>query len=149
MEMRNLELDNRYSPVQPRAASFESRNSNFPARRGVDAVIVAVLLGLAVLLSPTTAFAQACPLCSNTAAAAKPAAIRALNNGILVLLVPPALMFIGIFYVAYQRRERFYDELSPEAEIEKDWSEWFRSHPPPGLYEPTPGRHSPRARAPG
>jgi len=52
-------------------------------------------------------------MCYNTAAAAKAAAIQALRSGILILLVPVVLMFIGIFIMAFRSRERF-SELSPE-----------------------------------
>ena len=72
-----------------------------------------VLGGAAALVAlgnSAAAFAQGCPLCYNTVAAAKPAAIQALRSGILVLLVPPVLMFIGIFFLAFRSRERLDDE---------------------------------------
>jgi hypothetical protein len=46
-------------------------------------------------------------MCYNTAAAAKAAAIQALRSGILILLVPVALLFIGIFVLAFRSKERF------------------------------------------
>lgn len=66
------------------------------------------LAGIAMLLMwVTPVYAQGCAMCYTTAAAAKAAAIRALRSGILVLLIPPVLMFIGIFVLAYSRRESF------------------------------------------
>ncbi len=52
-------------------------------------------------------------MCYNTAAAAKAAAIQALRSGILILLVPVALLFIGIFFMVFRSKERFA-EPSPE-----------------------------------
>ena len=57
------------------------------------------------------AFGQTCAMCYNTASAAKPGAIQALRSGILVLLIPPTLMFIGIFTLVFRSKER------PEREV--------------------------------
>ena len=65
---------------------------------------------LVALGNSAAAFAQGCPLCYTTVAAAKPAAIQALRSGIIVLLVPPVLMFIGIFVLAFRSRERSREE---------------------------------------
>jgi hypothetical protein len=46
-------------------------------------------------------------MCYNSAAAAKASAIQALKQGILILLIPPLAMFIGIFVLAFRRRNRF------------------------------------------
>lgn len=62
---------------------------------------------LLVLVDSTAARAQGCAMCYNTAAAAKATAIQALRSGILILLVPVALMFIGIFVLAFRSAERF------------------------------------------
>ncbi len=70
---------------------------------GVMAVLVACG-------NSAAAFAQGCPLCYTTVAAARPAAIQALRSGILVLLIPPLLMFIGIFVLAFRSRERLREE---------------------------------------
>jgi len=45
-------------------------------------------------------FAQGCASCYTTAAAGGTQTIHALRDGILVLLVPPALMFVGIMFLA-------------------------------------------------
>ena len=45
------------------------------------------------------ALAQGCASCYTTAAAGGTQTIHALRNGIVVLLVPPALMFVGIMFL--------------------------------------------------
>ncbi len=49
------------------------------------------------------ALAQGCALCYTTAAAAGPAAARSLDAGILVLLVPTLVMFVGVLTFAIRR----------------------------------------------
>ncbi len=51
------------------------------------------------------AFAQSCIMCYTSAAAGRDGAIRALRNGILILLLPPLLIFIGICVAAFRKRE--------------------------------------------
>lgn len=46
--------------------------------------------------SAKQAFAQGCATCYTTAAAGGPQTAHALRSGILVLLIPPVLMFAGI-----------------------------------------------------
>ena len=75
------------------------------------------------------AYAQSCAMCYNTAAAAKAGAIRALRSGILILLVPPILMFIAIFLAAYRNRNRFREEEPQQAALDREWSDWLASSP--------------------
>lgn len=63
----------------------------------------------AALAATRPAFAQGCAMCYTTAAAAKKAGMRALQSGILILLVPPLLMFLGIFWFTFRSRRRFHD----------------------------------------
>ena len=51
---------------------------------------------LAAGLLPPQGFAQGCASCYTTAAAGGPQTAHALRSGILVLLIPPVLMFAGI-----------------------------------------------------
>lgn len=53
----------------------------------------------AFLLLADTVLAQGCASCYTTAAAGGTQTIHALRNGILVLLVPPALMFTGLMLI--------------------------------------------------
>jgi hypothetical protein len=50
-----------------------------------------------------SAFAQGCALCNNTAKAAGNPGIRAINHGILALLVPTLLLFVGVLAFAVRR----------------------------------------------
>jgi hypothetical protein len=58
----------------------------------------------AVLFGAVETFAQSCAMCYASAAAARAEGIRALQNGILVLLIPPLLIFAGIVVTAFRRR---------------------------------------------
>lgn len=90
----------------------------------------------ASLLVAVTASAQSCAMCYSSAAAAKGEGIRALQHGILLLAVPPLLIFVGIFAVAFRSRNQVTGsrepELQPETKIEKDFSsstEVFETEP--------------------
>jgi hypothetical protein len=85
----------------------EFRVSNFGFRNPVCRWIVTAVTTFVTVMNATAARAQSCAMCYNTAAAAKAAAIQALRSGILILLVPVALMFIGIFMLAFRSKERF------------------------------------------
>ncbi len=85
------------------------------------------------LLVSTAASAQSCVMCYSSAAAAKAGGIRALQNGIIILLIPPMLIFIGIFVVAFRSRERFNDRDSQNAEHDEEWHE--RLATAPRIYE--------------
>jgi hypothetical protein len=54
---------------------------------------------LAAGLSGPGAFAQGCASCYTTAAAGGPQTAHALRSGIVLLLIPPVLMFTGIICV--------------------------------------------------
>jgi len=61
------------------------------------AALVVAALALA-LLAPAAAEAQ-CAMCKSAAQAAGDQAARAMNSGILVLLIPPVAIFCSIFAV--------------------------------------------------
>ena len=63
----------------------------------------AALCVLCASVAIPNAFAQGCALCYTTAAAAGPAAARALDLGILVLLVPTLVLFISVIAFAVRR----------------------------------------------
>lgn len=68
------------------------------------------LFGIVVLtvfhwLLPPDALAQ-CAMCKTAAASQQAEAIRSLNIGILILLVPSLLCFAGIFAVALRLKHR-------------------------------------------
>ena len=69
-----------------------------------------VTSGAFYLLLPASTSAQGCAMCNANASAAKQAGIQALQNGILILLVPCLLMFAGVFYFAFRRHSEDEDE---------------------------------------
>jgi hypothetical protein len=62
---------------------------------------------LAVFAGPAAGAVQACPMCYQSAAASGPRTIHALNTGVIILMIPPALITAGIFYMAYKKRNQF------------------------------------------
>lgn len=48
--------------------------------------------------------AQACPMCYQNAQASGTQGITALRHGILILFLPAASLFVGIFVLIYRRR---------------------------------------------
>lgn len=67
------------------------------------------LAGVAFLLAFIANSAQGCPMCYQNAAASGPRTIHALNTGILILMFPPVLITMGIFYLGYKKRNTFHD----------------------------------------
>ena len=66
-----------------------------------------VLVALALLLFSPVVFSQSCSLCYTQAASSGSRMIEALRSGILVLIVPPTLMWLVLAAVLYLRRNRF------------------------------------------
>ena len=62
--------------------------------------------GLAILLLSPSAFCQSCSLCYTQAASSGSRMIEALRSGILVLIVPPTLMWLVIFAIMYAKRNQ-------------------------------------------
>jgi len=99
-------LQTRFRPrVNFLFSSFNFRNSAWKR-------VVELSAGLAMVLKPVLLHAQGCAMCYTSAAAAKTAAIEALRNGILVLLIPPVLMTTAIFALALCRQDRFNDQAA-------------------------------------
>lgn len=69
------------------------------------ATIVLVGLVLVVLVPP--AFSQSCALCYTQAASSGTRMIEALRSGILVLIIPPTLMWLVIAAIMYSKRNQF------------------------------------------
>lgn len=90
-----------------RFSSFDFRVTSFLSRYGkLGILLVAAAIWLA---HPAPLAAQGCAMCYTSAAAAKKAGLQALQNGILILGIPPLVMFIGIFWYVFRRREGFDD----------------------------------------
>ena len=62
--------------------------------------------GAALLAAAPRVFAQGCAMCYTEAAAQAPGAARQLDYAILTLLVPSVLMFGGVLFAAFRRREQ-------------------------------------------
>jgi hypothetical protein len=65
------------------------------------------LVGLAILALPLPAFSQNCALCYTQAASAGARMIQALRSGILVLIVPPTLMWAVVTVILHRKRNQF------------------------------------------
>jgi hypothetical protein len=115
-------FENRKSKLETQNSKFEIRKSKiasgqrispkfrvsiFGLRNAVCRWTVTAVTAFVAIMNTTVARAQSCAMCYNTAAAAKAAAIQALRSGILILLVPVAFLFIGIFILAFRSKERF------------------------------------------
>ncbi len=85
------------------AESIKSLLAAFFALHLRRSVFLFLLCALCASAFGSSAFAQGCAMCYTSAEAAGPAAQRSLDIGILVLLVPTLLMFIGIVVLAVRR----------------------------------------------
>jgi hypothetical protein len=79
----------------------------------------AALLAFVVLLA-LPAFSQNCALCYTQAASAGARMIQALKSGILVLVIPPTLGTIGMFFVVHHKNKQVRRTESPD-ESAQDW----------------------------
>ena len=66
-------------------------------------IFLFALCALCASVASLNAFAQGCAMCYTTAAAAGPGAARALDLGILVLLVPTLVLFVAVLGFAIRR----------------------------------------------
>lgn len=83
---------------------FKFRFSVFsvrPAHRLAHALAATLALAM-----PSIANAQGCAMCYQSASAAKQAGIQALENGVLVLLIPPLVMAAAIGWRTYRASQR-------------------------------------------
>ncbi len=80
-------------------------NSQIRCSLRLAALAVVVLF---ILIAPTSLFASACPFCYSQAAASSNRFLQALRSGIIILMVPPAIMSVGFTVMAYRRRNSFH-----------------------------------------
>jgi hypothetical protein len=72
--------------------------------------------GLAMAGFSPAAFSQNCALCYTQAASTGSRMIEALRSGILILIVPPTLMWLVIAAIAYMKRNQFkHSDNAPES----------------------------------
>lgn len=65
----------------------------------------------ALLACAPAALAQGCALCYNDASATGQQGIAALRHGILILAIPPMLIFAALFAMLYKRRNAHHDAV--------------------------------------
>jgi hypothetical protein len=87
------------------------------ARNSTEKWLGGLAVAVTSLAAAGQAAAQSCPLCYNAVAAAKGSVIRALNSGVLVLLIPLLMVMGGIVLVAFRKRDLFR-EVALEAGVE-------------------------------
>ena len=58
---------------------------------------------IAILVSASGVFAQGCALCYTSASAVGQAGQRSLDYGILALLTPALVLFLGVMFLLYRR----------------------------------------------
>jgi hypothetical protein len=135
-ETRNSKLGvGSLSAGEFRVSSFQFPASSFQFPiSGFRKLGLALLTTSGVLTDATMLQAQSCAMCYNTAAAAKAAAIQALRSGILILLIPVALMFIGIFVLAFRSKERFNEPSPEQIDYDGESSNWLESLRPGDSY---------------
>ena len=68
-----------------------------------------MVAGVLVFATALPAFGQGCALCYTQAAASGTRMIHALRNGILILVLPPTFASVGVAFLAYRRRDQFYE----------------------------------------
>lgn len=81
--------------------------------RGIKLLALPGLLAFA-----RSALAQGCVLCYTSAANQRPRAIHALNQGIIILLIPPIFIFLGVFAFFYLRRNTWRGTSDGAAALE-------------------------------
>ena len=79
-----------------------------------------VLLVLVALTLTPLAFSQGCALCYTQAANSGARMIRALQHGIVILIIPPLSMCLGAMVLAYRKRNQF-KQTDARTETGSDW----------------------------
>ena len=125
-------------------SSYQLVFSSFRPAKGRFAAGLAV--AVVMFGAVHTANAQGCAMCYTSAAAAKKAGMQALQNGILILLFPPLLMFAGIIWLTFRRRTAVgeggavWDE-SAEASCRDSSEEPTSTFPVETIFQKTPNSH--------
>jgi len=70
-------------------------------------MVTSALVGLVLVALTPPAFSQSCALCYTQAASSGSRMIEALRSGILVLIIPPTLMWLVIAAIMYSKRNQF------------------------------------------
>jgi len=92
--------------LKSKSRSSKGLNSN---------TLLLLLAGAITLLLAPPAAAQSCALCYTQASSDGARMIEALRSGILVLIIPPTLMTVGMFFVIHRKT---YQYRNSEGEID-------------------------------
>lgn len=103
-ETGNWKLETRNALQKPSSAGCASRLRERVVRRVTGLATIAV-----GSLAASPVLAQGCALCYNTASAAGSRGIAALRHGILILMIPPVIIFGVVCFVTVRGRNRFND----------------------------------------
>jgi hypothetical protein len=76
------------------------------SKRFADGIVRTVAFSAASALMTGSAWAQ-CQMCKKTAAYQQSSAIEALNQGIILLAIPPIAIIGGIAWLAYRHRDGY------------------------------------------
>ncbi len=85
------------------------------ARIKIKGLLLSICCAFVCVAQASAAFAQ-CAMCRasvQAAGSANTAASETLNLAILVLLIPPVLIFCAIFYVAYRYGKASHEQARP------------------------------------
>jgi hypothetical protein len=84
-------------------------------------IIGSSLIGLVMAAWAAPGYSQNCALCYSQASSSGSRMIEALRSGILVLIIPPTLMWLVIAAIAYAKRNQFKQPESLPAASAYDW----------------------------
>lgn len=101
--IQSLDMNGRDEYIQTRTEVYPVKSK----RQEIMKSVMRALAALAFIASPASLGAQGCAMCNQNAAASGPRTIHAINTGILILMFPPAVITLGIFYLAYKKRNTF------------------------------------------
>ncbi len=85
--------------------------SKLEMRKRVSRWMVSIAAAVSALIAARPALAQGCALCYNTAAAANGRGLAALRHGILILMIPPVMIFGVVCFFTVRGRNRFNDDV--------------------------------------
>ncbi|MDT4898691.1 MAG: hypothetical protein QOH25_3768 [Acidobacteriota bacterium] len=95
-------------------------------RRTIRLALIAAGAVATLLAWSLPALAQ-CAMCKNAVAGSPEAAklSESLNFAIIILLIPPVLIFCGIFVLAFRYRKSRETELNLPSRYVRGWRGWF------------------------
>jgi hypothetical protein len=80
-----------------------------------------IFAALVILLAPLPLFSQSCSLCYTQAASSGSRMIQALKSGILVLIIPPTLATVGLFFVVHRKNGEVRCTEQENKDSKQDW----------------------------